>query len=232
MARSPGKTEPLSTFEAAVERLALALGPAEPTREGWPRARAQLARYAALAAEWNRHLDLTAADGAEAIVEVLAADAFVLSRRGEEALVEEGEAVLDVGSGAGGPALALAILREDVSLALLEPKNKRVAFLRSVIGQLELAGRVSAHEGRIDVRAPSVPDAVARALPTPTLASARATFEPPIWAEVGLALAPSALLYLSREEPPEGSLITRDVRYTLPLRGSARRIVRVAAAAR
>ena len=96
---------------------------------------------------WNARLDLTAAREEAALAEVLFADALVLRAR---ELVPEGARVLDVGSGAGAPALPFAIVRADCRVAMLEPLRKRVAFLRTAIGTLDLAARVTAIEGRID----------------------------------------------------------------------------------
>ena len=39
-------------------------------------------------------------------------------------------ALVDVGSGNGSPGLVLALLRDDLSVTLLEPRQKRWAFLR------------------------------------------------------------------------------------------------------
>ncbi len=41
--------------------------------------------------------------------------------------------LLDVGSGNGSPGLVLALLREDVEATLLEPRQKRWAFLREAV---------------------------------------------------------------------------------------------------
>lgn len=46
--------------------------------------------------------------------------------------------VVDVGSGAGLPGIPMAIARPDVSLTLLEPMARRVAWLREVIAELDL----------------------------------------------------------------------------------------------
>ncbi len=223
--------DPPERLEGAIDRLASRLDPSARASDGWREARAGLARYAALALEWNRHLDLSAAATSAAMLEVLAADALILARRGDEALVGEGEALLDVGSGAGGPALSLAILRADLRVALLEPKGKRVAFLRTVIGSLGLGPRVSVHEGRIDPRAPRVPASVEACLGEPTVSSARATFEPRAWCSIGLALAPSALLFLAQEVPPVGAHVHAEARYALPSSGAPRRLLRVARSA-
>jgi 16S rRNA (guanine527-N7)-methyltransferase len=211
-------------FEAAIERLAQSLGPPVPDEAAWLRIRGRLARFTRLASEWNQHLDLTAASGPEEIAEILVADALVLAR---PELVHEGESLLDVGSGAGGPALALGIVREDLTVSLLEPKGKRVAFLRTVIGALDLAPRVRAHEGRIEPKKPAVPPTIA---PDLDVSCARATFEPVLWAELGLALAPHTLVLLAGEPPPPGHVIEANVAYELPLKRAPRRIVRLARA--
>ncbi len=46
--------------------------------------------------------------------------------------------VLDVGSGAGLPAIPIAILRPDVQITLCEIRNKRAAFLERAISVLQL----------------------------------------------------------------------------------------------
>ncbi|HEY6425532.1 MAG TPA: 16S rRNA (guanine(527)-N(7))-methyltransferase RsmG [Pseudonocardiaceae bacterium] len=63
-------------------------------------------------------------------------------------LLPEGARVLDVGSGAGLPGIPLALARPDLAITLLEPMERRVAWLREVIGQLGLP--VSVHRGRAD----------------------------------------------------------------------------------
>ncbi|MBN1946736.1 MAG: 16S rRNA (guanine(527)-N(7))-methyltransferase RsmG [Bradymonadales bacterium] len=47
--------------------------------------------------------------------------------------------LLDVGSGAGFPGIPLAILLPDLQVTLVEPRRKRVAFLRHVVARLELS---------------------------------------------------------------------------------------------
>jgi 16S rRNA (guanine527-N7)-methyltransferase len=46
--------------------------------------------------------------------------------------------LLDVGSGAGFPGLPLKVLAPDLYVTLLEPNQKKVAFLRHVIGKIGL----------------------------------------------------------------------------------------------
>lgn len=63
-------------------------------------------------------------------------------------LVPDGIRVLDVGSGAGLPGVPLALARPDLTVTLLEPMARRVAWLREVVAELELPVRV--HCGRVE----------------------------------------------------------------------------------
>jgi len=57
--------------------------------------------------------------------------------------------VVDVGSGAGLPGIPLALVRPDVALILVEPLERRVAFLHEVVGALGLSN-VTVVRGRAD----------------------------------------------------------------------------------
>jgi 16S rRNA (guanine527-N7)-methyltransferase len=60
----------------------------------------------------------------------------------------------DVGSGAGLPGLVLAIMRPDVSFTLIEPMERRVAWLQRQTDELELANvevvRARAEEAKLN----------------------------------------------------------------------------------
>lgn len=47
--------------------------------------------------------------------------------------------VVDIGSGAGFPGLPIAIARPDLQVILMEPRAKRVSFLKHIVRSLELA---------------------------------------------------------------------------------------------
>jgi 16S rRNA (guanine527-N7)-methyltransferase len=55
-------------------------------------------------------------------------------------LVPAGVHVVDLGSGAGLPGIPLAIARADLTVTLLEPMSRRVAFLHDCLETLELSG--------------------------------------------------------------------------------------------
>lgn len=65
-------------------------------------------------------------------------DRHVLNCAVMEELIPEGALVADVGSGAGLPGLALAIARPDTQLILIEPLERRVAWLDMVVEDLGL----------------------------------------------------------------------------------------------
>jgi 16S rRNA (guanine527-N7)-methyltransferase len=177
-------------------------------------ARAGIAKWLELVKTWNARIDLTAAKTDRDLVDLMVADALVLS-----ANLERDQRVVDVGTGAGAPGLALALLRPDLKLTLVEPLTKRVSFLRTVIGTL----------GRTDITVVKGKgeDVAARF----DVAISRATLNPSAWLPLGLRLAPLVWTLLAKEEPPvvDGASVDRDISYTWPLAGPSgapRRAVR------
>jgi len=83
-------------------------------------------------------------------------------------LVPAGCSVLDVGSGAGLPGIPLAISRPDLSVTLLEPMARRVAFLEETVASLSLPGvrvvRGRAEDGSVRRSIGRFPVVTARAL--------------------------------------------------------------------
>jgi 16S rRNA (guanine527-N7)-methyltransferase len=179
-----------------------------------------LADYLELVVAWNRKLDLTAAKGALAQIEVLLGDAFVLS---DPRLVTPSARLLDVGSGAGAPAIPLLLLRPDITGTLVEPLRKRVAFLRTVVGTLGLVERVTVLERKLDPDAPKLDDTTHSF----DVAMSRATFAPELWLTAGAALAPRTLVLLAQQgapSAPAGTRLVHEQSYTLPLHDAARSI--------
>ncbi len=60
-----------------------------------------------------------------------------------------GERLLDIGSGAGFPGLVCAVARPALAITLVEPRQKRAAFLRHMVRTLGLAG-VEVRECRVE----------------------------------------------------------------------------------
>lgn len=167
-----------------------------------------------LVVRWNERVDLTAARTTEELVDLYLADALVLlaAQRGDEA-----GTWLDVGSGAGAPGLVLQVLRPELDLTLVEPRAKRIAFLRTAIGSLELGAKLVGQ--RSEVLLPQSSD----------VAVSRATFPPEIWLAEGARLARrSVWVLLARGAAPEqpGWELVQEVEYAWPLTGAPRRALR------
>jgi 16S rRNA (guanine527-N7)-methyltransferase len=122
---------------------------------------AGLSRYLDLLAEWSSRVNLTAARTPADRVRTLVAPVLPAAAR------PAAGTLLDVGSGSGSPGLVLALLRPDLQVTLLEPRQKRWAFLREAARAAGAAG-VSALRARHDSYAgPPVDTATLRALALP-----------------------------------------------------------------
>ena len=87
--------------------------------------------------KWNRAINLTAIDDDREIL----VKHFIDSMAGTKVIDSASEnGLLDIGSGAGFPALPLKFVRPDLSVQLLEPSEKKGSFLRYMIGSLGLQG--------------------------------------------------------------------------------------------
>ena len=174
-------------------------------------ARTALGTWLGLIKQWNARIDLTAARDDRELVDLMVADAVLLAGK-----IDHDLRVVDIGSGAGAPGFALALLRPDLKLTLVEPLTKRVSFLRTAIGTL----------GRTDIQLVRAKggDVKERF----DVAVSRATLNPPAWVPLGLTLAPAVWTLLAKDEPPivPGATIDADVTYAWPLGGAQRRAVR------
>jgi 16S rRNA (guanine527-N7)-methyltransferase len=141
---------------------------------------AALSRYAESLLRWSERINLTAARSVDVLVAEHLPDAFALARR----LAEPGR-VIDVGSGGGLPAIPLALLRRDLTVELCEPVAKKVAFLRTAIRELGLAGRATVRAARAETVAQAIAKGEARAF---DVAMSRATLVPEEWLALGARL--------------------------------------------
>ena len=192
-----------------VERAAQGLGVA---LEG--RAAADLTAWLERLEEWNERIDLTAARSREELVDLMLADALVLSTE-----LPHAGSVIDVGTGAGAPGLALALLRPDLRMTLVEPLGKRAAFLRTVLGAL----------GRVDVSLERARGEAMAGRGPWSAAVSRATLPPGAWLELGTTLTgPGGVVWvlLARDAAPYPPRATmeRERTYTWPLTGAERRV--------
>jgi len=85
--------------------------------------------------KWNQAINLTAIEDEKEII----AKHFIDSLAGLQVIkIEHETELLDIGSGAGFPAIPLKLVRPDLSIELLEPSEKKSSFLRFLIGSLKL----------------------------------------------------------------------------------------------
>lgn len=134
-------------------------------------------------------------------------------------LPAESARLLDLGSGAGFPGLVLAAARPDLDVTLLEPRERRRAFLAAVARRSSLRVRISG--ARVDASAPQeLPDDVA----VVTVRALR--LDPAAWSALAGKLRPDArVLIWSGSEPPELPPAFVQLRQDL-LGGSRERILR------
>lgn len=117
----------------------------------------QFLRYYELLAEWNGRMNLTAITEYEDVMKKHFLDSLSLVKAfegkefpgGENAAHKRAVSLLDVGTGAGFPGLALKIAFPKLEVTLLDSLNKRIQFLDAVIGELKLEG-VRALHGRAE----------------------------------------------------------------------------------
>lgn len=104
----------------------------------------QICAYHDILCEVNQHMNLTRVPSTMAE----AADRNYLDSIAPWLLtdwLEDADALLDVGSGAGFPGIPLAIVRPNMRVTLLDSQRKRVDFLNDVIKELHL-NAVAVHD--------------------------------------------------------------------------------------
>lgn len=96
---------------------------------------AQVQTYLELLLRWNRRMNLTGLREPRRIVRELFCESMYLTR----AFPLSGR-LLDIGSGAGFPGLALKIALPELTTVLLEPSRRKCAFLKEAVLRLQLSG--------------------------------------------------------------------------------------------
>jgi 16S rRNA (guanine527-N7)-methyltransferase len=102
---------------------------------------ARLMKYKELLLEWNNKINLTAIEEDRDIIVKHFIDSFSILPY----LRNSGEKLADVGTGAGFPGIPAKIAYESVNVLLLDSLDKRVNFLKTVIGELGLEGIEAVH---------------------------------------------------------------------------------------
>lgn len=96
-----------------------------------------LQRYLDLLQKWNTVINLTAIRERERMIPLHVLDSLTALP-----WVNTGQSLLDVGSGGGLPGIPLAIMAPRVAVTLLEPNQKKAAFLRQAKMELGLENLV------------------------------------------------------------------------------------------
>jgi 16S rRNA (guanine(527)-N(7))-methyltransferase RsmG len=180
-----------------------------------------LNRYAALIREWNPRASLVSSGDIEEIERRHFPDALSLARfvihacRGQELL-------LDIGSGAGLPAIPLKLLFPRMPVVLVERSERKVAFLKKVVAHLGLK--------EIRIVCTSFPEGMAGY--SPRVITARAVERPGSVVRRILEFMPKGTTYLCQSavplDPPEGFHVERvsDAWTRAALRRGSLRVVR------
>lgn len=102
---------------------------------------ARLMKYKELLLEWNTKINLTAIEEDRDII----IKHFIDSLSILPYLRNTSERLVDVGTGAGFPGIPVKIAYESTKVLLLDSLDKRVTFLKTVIGELGLEGIDALH---------------------------------------------------------------------------------------
>ena len=103
----------------------------------------QLVRYAEILVDWNANrMNLTRLTSTHDIAVKHFLDSLALLKT---VGISRGTRIVDVGTGAGLPGIALKIARPDLDITLLDSTAKKLTFCRAVIDDLGLTGIDTVH---------------------------------------------------------------------------------------
>jgi 16S rRNA (guanine527-N7)-methyltransferase len=185
----------------------------------------RLAAYSEQLLRWNRRVNLTAVTDPAEVAEKHLVDSLALLRT-----LGAPRTVLDVGSGAGLPGVALACARPALEVTCCDSVQKKVAFVKAVAAGLDLGVRARA------VRAAG--DPAGEGLPRCDAVVSRAFADAARWLPLGAAyLAPGGRLFamlgrvsdeaaLAGVAGASGLALEGVDRFVLPRSGAQRAIAR------
>ena len=102
-------------------------------------------KYATEMLRWNERVNLTAITNPIEVVDKHLLDSVAVLPE-----IEGAKAFLDLGAGAGMPGIPLALVRPHLTGTLVDTVGKKVAFMKSAIVHVGLAGRVRAEHLRAE----------------------------------------------------------------------------------
>lgn len=97
---------------------------------------------------WSRRMNIVSKKDLGILLERHILDSIVPA-----AEIPESGHLVDIGSGAGFPAIPLALIRPALNITMMEARHKKVLFLKEVCSKLKL-GNVSIVESRLEDFAP------------------------------------------------------------------------------
>ena len=193
----------------AIRAVCDAVGMSEP--DGW-------SEYFEVVRAWGSRTDLTAARTDTELAEILFLDAAQVIRAGWTA---PSSSLVDIGAGVGAPTIPILLSNETLRGTLVEPRRIRTAFLRTAVGTVGIAQRVTVLEQRIDPSDPRVDGAPF------SVALSRATFSPEEWLPIGAQLAEEVWVLTAGAAvaSPAGLRLDRRLDYEVPSSGAPRSIL-------
>ncbi len=100
----------------------------------------QFYEYMNLLLEWNEKINLTAITEPKEIILKHFIDSLTIQK-----YIQEGQKVIDVGTGAGFPGIPLSILKQQTEITLLDSLNKRINFLNEIVSSLQIKNIRTVH---------------------------------------------------------------------------------------
>ncbi len=101
----------------------------------------KILRWVELLARWNRHVNLVSSTRTEILKPLVQESIWAAERYRPDFRFH-----LDIGSGAGFPAVLLAAMHPAVEVTMVESRQKKAAFLQTVIHELKLKNARVANE--------------------------------------------------------------------------------------
>ena len=169
--------------------------------------------YADALAEKNAVMNLTAIEGEENVARLHFLDCAALLSLCEL----PGPRLIDVGTGAGFPGLALKIARPELELTLLDSLDKRIGFLRECCEKLDFADVACVH-----ARAEEAPAEFRAAFDA---ASSRAVARLRVLCELCLPLVKKGGVFLAMKGPDCGEEVSEAKQAIRLLGGRLERVV-------
>ncbi len=100
----------------------------------------QFDRYFSMLVETNKVMNLTAITEENEVLIKHFLDSAI-----PEKFIPQNSSVIDIGSGAGFPAIPLKIVRPDLKICMVDSLNKRINFLNEVVSELKLNNTTAFH---------------------------------------------------------------------------------------